>query len=235
MSAKHVVWGLCLVLLLGCAPAFAQSAKPKSHVDLGAFTKEVMQLKIDGDQSQMAVWAPTEFFVQADMSDGSDTLESAQHTFAFLQPYIIMIVQCSLQKDDGTDVYATEHDVRSRAALVLADGSQVLPLQTVPPTVAAVATVLKSAISQGGGEDDKSLYVLIFPATTKNGKPIVDTSKKDKLALELKSTDSYHLVDFVWRTPFDTTHPIANCPYCGGQLSAKWSFCPWCGKPIEQK
>lgn len=225
-------------MFLFAAPAIAQSGSRTPAVDLGAFTLELTQFKVEGPQTQMVIWAPTDFMVQADLASSKDSLQTAEDNSAFLNPYIMIAIERRVEKSDGSYVYATEHDIRINAAIVLSDGAQIAPLQTVPPEVAQVAADMKAGMVHSGGANNKYMYILVFPATTKDGKQIVDTSKRDNLTLLLRPTAAYSQETFVWHTPFDATHPMAVCPYCGEPVSAKWSYCPWCGKallPLEQK
>ncbi|MBI1903635.1 MAG: zinc ribbon domain-containing protein [Planctomycetia bacterium] len=216
-------------------PAAQEKPPEKSKVDLGAFTQEIMNLKMEGDKTQLALWFPHEFFIQAQLNDGNTTRGQAEQDLALLKPYHAVIVQCSIDKGNGKSDYAGQKDVAARAVLKLADGTEIAPVQNVPITVSLVVTAMKSFLSAEGDEGGANMHVLIFPAQTKEGKTIVDTAKKGKLTLVLKADKQFPETTFAWHTPFDATTPAAPCPKCKERVSAKWSFCPWCGAGLEKK
>ena len=89
--------------------------------------------------------------------------------------------------------------------------------------------------SAEGDAGSANMHVLVFPANGPDNKPIVEASKKDKLTLVLKADHQFKESTFVWRTPFDATTPAPPCPKCKEPLSAKWTFCPWCGAKVESR
>ena len=50
----------------------------------------------------------------------------------------------------------------------------------------------------------------------------------------LKADRKFNETIFTWHTPFDATTSVPPCPDCGESVSAKWSFCPWCGKKLSK-
>jgi hypothetical protein len=229
---------LAAVLVVGALvlPLLSEPKRPaKAKVDLGAFTREVMQIKLEGNQSQLAMWFPFEFFVEANLAEGGTTRDKVEKDLKFLKPYQTIIVQCSIENDDGEDSYASEKEVRARAVLKLADGTEIRPVKRAPPLVSATVAAMKKMMASEGDAGSANLHVLLFPAKTKDGKPVIDASKKGKLTLVLKGDKRFKETVLVWHTPFDSTNPIPPCPKCKGQLSAKWSFCPWCGQKIDPK
>lgn len=220
-------------LLMLSSQSAAQTPAQEKPADLGAFTKEIMALKIEGGQQHLVMWLPYEFFIAAGMSDGTVTRESIEREMGFLKSYITMFIMSSQEKADGTEVFATESEVRTRAAIKLADGTEVKPLMTVPPKVAAIVAVMKAFMAQQGGADRENMHVLVFPAATPQGKPVVDTARKDMLKLQLAADARFRAASFTWRTPFDALTSVPDCPRCKAGLSAKWSYCPFCGQKIS--
>ena len=210
------------------------TAAQEKPVDVGGFTKEIMAIKIEGGQQHLVMWLPFEFFLAAGMSDGSTPRESIERELGFLKSYITMFVMSSQEKPDGTEVFATEAEVRKRAAIRLANGAEVKPLATVPPKVAAIVAVMKTIMAQQGGADRENIHILVFPASTPQGKPVVDTAHKDVLTLQLAADARFRAASFSWRTPFDALTSVPDCPRCKAGLSAKWSYCPYCGQKLSQ-
>ena len=232
-SRKHLLLAATFAALMSLQQAAAQQPATKQAVDLGAFTKEIMALKIEGGQQHLVMWMPYDFFVAAGMSDGTVPRESIERELGFLKSYITMFVMSSFEKPDGTEVFASETEVRNRAALKLADGSELKALTTVPPKVGAIVSVMKAFMAQQGGADRENMHVLVFPAATPQGKTVVDTAQKDVLTLNLKPDTRFRAVTFTWRTPFDAMTSVPDCPRCKAGLSAKWSYCPYCGQKLS--
>jgi hypothetical protein len=212
---------------------FAQHAVAQERVtDIGSFAKEVMILKMDGGQTQLAMWMPFEFFVGAATVQSGKPRAEIENDVAFLKPYITIAIQSSVDQTDGSSVYATEADIRSRAVLRLDDGTEVAPLTTPPPMVSATLSALKAFIAADGGTGNANLHLLIFPNKSRTGKPVVQTTQKDKLTLALKADRKFKAVSFTWRTPFDAASRVPDCPKCKEAMSAKWSYCPYDGQKL---
>ena len=211
-----------------------QEAKQKSTVDLGAFVKEIMKLKFEGNRMELAMWCPFEFYVEASLAEGGQTRTAVERDIGFLKPYFTVIVQCSIDQPDGSSLYSSEKEVRTRAVLKLADGTEIHPLDKVPPAVSATVAAMKVIMASEGDPGGANMHVLVFPTKNKQGQSIVDTAQKDKLTLVLKANRKFNETIFTWHTPFDATTSVPPCPDCGESVSAKWSFCPWCGKKLSK-
>ncbi len=216
-------------------PCFHRNRPPDPKVDLGSFIKEIMILKMEGDQTQLALWFPFEFFLQANMAESGRTRAQAEKDIAFLQPYHVIAVQISLDQPDGSKVYTGEKSVRGRVSLKSDSGKAIKPLDRVPPLVSASVEAMKKLITAEGDAGSANIHVLVFPATTPDQKSVIDTSKKAKLSLVLKPEGPFALSEFVWHTPFDATTPVPPCSRCKEIVSSKWTFCPWCGMNLEKK
>ena len=112
-------------------------------------------------------------------------------------------------------------------------GAEIAPLDKTPPMLTAALAAMKSIITQQGGEDRAHTFFLIFPNKTRTGKAIVDERQKDKLTLFLKADKNFRATAFNWRTPFDAVASAPDCPKCKAGLSAKWTYCPYCGQKIS--
>ncbi len=211
-----------------------QQIEAKSTVDLGAFVKELMVMKMDGDQSQMAIWFPFEFFLESGLAENNKSRAEIERDLAFLKPFHTITIQCSMDQPDGSNLYASEKEVRSRAFLKLEDGTELHPLDKVPPMVSATVAAMKSLIEAEGDAGSANMHILIFPST-KDNKPVIDSSKKGKLTLVLRADKRFRPVTINWHTPFDSVNPNSFCPRCKESISAKWSYCPWCGASIDMK
>lgn len=232
---------LLLLLVALPTPLTAQQPTPAAHthnaaakaIDLGGFVKEMMVLKMDGETQHLALWFPFEFFVAAGMADGKNTRASVEDDMGFLKPYVTLAVQVNRDLPDGTSLYQTESEVRARAVLKLDDGTEIAPLARTPPMLTAALSAMKSVIAQQGGEDRANTFFMIFPNKTRTGKAVVDERQKDKLTLLLKADKNFRQAAFTWRTPFDAVASVPDCPKCKAGLSAKWTYCPYCGQKIS--
>lgn len=211
-----------------------QELSQSTAVDLGAFTKEIMIMDFRENQTHLAMWLPYEFFVAATLSQGKVSKAAAERDLEFLRPYITLAIQSSIEQPDGTSMYASEKEVRARAVLKLADGSQVSPLESVPPMVSATMSAMKALITSEGDAGSLNMHILVFPALTKQGQKVVDVARKDKLTLVLKAHTKFKETSFTWRTPFDALTTVPDCPRCKAGVSAKWTYCPYCGQKLSQ-
>ena len=188
-----------------------QGAAQKPPVDLGGFIKEVMVFKMEEGRSQLVIWLPYDFFAAASMAQSGKTAAAIDEEIGFLKPYITMAVQNSTERPDGGSTYLNESEVRARAVLKLADGSEIRPLTVVPPKVSATLGTLKTLVSAEGDAGSANIHILVFPKDTTRGTPIVDTMKKDALTLVLKSDGKFKETIFNWRTPFDAATKVPDC------------------------
>lgn len=226
------------VLLLIALPqdlSAQQSVTPHPPVDVGAFTKEIMVMDFRDAQIHLAMWLPYEFFVAATLNEGKTTRAEAERDLSFLKPYITMIVQSSFDQPDGSSVYASEKEIRARAVLRLADGTDALPLDKVPPLVSATLAAMKAVIGSDGGAGNANMHIIVFSGLTKTGEKVVDTSQRAKLTLVLKADARFKERSFTWRTPFDAVTAVPDCPRCKAGVSAKWSYCPYCGQKLPHE
>ncbi|HEX8129187.1 MAG TPA: zinc ribbon domain-containing protein [Pyrinomonadaceae bacterium] len=213
-------------------PAHTHNAASKA-ADIGSFVKEIMALEIEGETQHTAVWFPFEFFVAAGMADGKEMRAAVERNMSLLKPYLIIAVQVNRDLPGGTTLYQTESEVRSRSAIKLDDGTEIAPLTKVPPMVTAALVQMKSIFSQRGGESQANTFFMLFPNKTGTGKLVVDERQRDKLTLLLKASRNFPQTTFTWRTPFDAVTGVPDCPKCKAGLSAKWTYCPYCGQKIS--
>ncbi|HEX5706515.1 MAG TPA: zinc ribbon domain-containing protein [Pyrinomonadaceae bacterium] len=235
--AAPLVVALMLIPMVGTYAQQASTPPPPPpqaapRVDLGAFTKEVMGFHFEGDQTHLAIWFPYEFFVAVALSDGTGDRASMEREMGFMRDYIPLVIQSEFEQPDGTKVFATEAELRSRAVLKLADGSEVAALTSVPPKISALLAVMRNVIQDDGGQLSRNMHVLVFPSSTRAGRKIVETSQKDILTLVLKPGGRFKEASFNWRTPFDALTRPADCPRCRAGVSAKWTYCPFCGQKL---
>jgi len=182
-----------------------REAKQKSTVDLSAFVKEIMKLKMEGNRIELAMWLPFKFYVEANLAEGGQTRTAVESDIGFLKPYLTLIVQCSIAQPDGSSLYSSEKEVRARAVLKLADGTEIRPLDKVPPMVSSTAATMKVMMASEGDPGGANMHVLVFPTKNEQGQSIVDTAQKDKLMLVLKADRKFNETIFTWHTPFDAT------------------------------
>jgi hypothetical protein len=226
---------LCLAAgLLLCASGFSQEKpiRPPS-IDVGAFAKEMMKLKIEGDQTQMGLWFPDEYFIQVGIQEGRSR-ERAEKQASFLAPYLTFAVVRSIARKDGPAEYRSEDELRAKVVLQLADGREIAPLKELPPRVSEEIALIKEGMAANGGASMEHASILLFPSRTPDGRSIIDISKRQKLTLVLKADQPFRDTPLVWYTPFDALAPANPCPKCREPLSAKWSYCPWCGAALSE-
>jgi hypothetical protein len=222
---------VALSAALQAAPHARQETQ-KAHPDLGAFTKEIMAASFEGGQRHLAIWMPYEFFLAASTLDNMHSRQEVERDMGFLRDYIVILISASTPRPDGTDTYATEADIRRRAALKLADGAEVMPLASVPPKVAVIVAAMKTFMASQGGADRENMQVVVFPVRLSPGKSVIDTTRKDSVTLLLRADARFGERSFTWRTPFDAMTAVPPCPKCKAAMSAKWTYCPYDGTKL---
>ena len=238
MRAALVLAALALLPLAAAAQEPVERTRAvrlqKPAVDVGGFVKEIMALRLEGGQQHLAMWLPFEFFVAAGAAEGATPREVIERELAFLKSYNTLFFVASVERPDGTSVYASEAEVRKRAGLRLADGTELRPLDVVPPKLSAVVAAMKAIMAQQGGAGRENVHIIVFPAAPAAGKSVVDVTRKDSLTLVLKADARFREVVFNWRTPFDALTAVPDCPRCKAGVSAKWTYCPYCGQKLSQ-
>jgi hypothetical protein len=228
--AGVALWQLSAVGQQDTPPA-KQAGKPAA-VDIGQWvSKELMSMRMEGDQMELALWFPFEFFIESNREPGVDRA-AIEKELAVLKPYIIVITQSGYDRPDGLTDYMPEPQARARATLVGNDGEKVRPLEKVPPMVAAMANAMKTMMAAEGDAGSRNLHVMFFANKTAEGKLLIDPAKRQKLTLVMVARGRFKAVSHVWRTPFDALNRAPDCGKCGEPVSAKWLFCPWCGNRL---
>ncbi len=193
----------------------------KRNVSLNEFLKELSVVNVKGNQAQDAVWIPLEFYSRLLGSDAK-----VRRDFSALNPYLIFMVRCH----DG-NTYASWSQIQKRAVLQGVSSAPVKPLALVPAKISPMLEAIKTAIS-GNDRFVADSHFLVFDINDPNGKPLVDTTIKDRIVLTLEAANSFNKAQFIWHTPFDALIDAGNCPKCGDKVKPYWRLCPWCGNKL---
>jgi hypothetical protein len=159
---------------------------------------------------------------------GSDA--KIRKDFSALKPYLIFMVQCA-DANSGRKTYASWSQIQDRALLKGDSSAPVKPLTLVPANINPMLEAIKTAVA-GDDASITDMHIIVFDINDPNGKPLVDTTVKDKLILTLESSDSFGKAQFIWHTPFDAIIDAGNCPKCGDKIKPYWRLCPWCGNKL---
>jgi len=197
----------------------------KHNVDLGEFIKEITVINVKDNQTQSAIWLPFEFNAGV---IGGDV--KTQTDISSLKSYLIFMVQCSIDRG-GRQTYASWSQIQNRAFLKGSSSARLEPLAMVPVELSQKLEAIRTAMTDN--EDSAvNMHMLIFDFNDPNGKALVDTTKRDKLALTLEASGSFSRAEFTWHTPFDAVTDAGSCLKCGEKIKAMWHYCPWCGNKL---
>jgi hypothetical protein len=233
----HRSYGIALVgflaLGLGTSASHAQDKKPpRPKGDVNNLMKELMSLKLEDDAQSFALWMPFESFVEIAIQPDGTNRDAVEEEIDYLKKYQVMVIGSYLDEKDGTRVYATQKELERLATLKLATGEEFPLAPTVPPKVVALSEQFKRTFSANQGEFGMNMHVLIFSAVAKDGKTVLTANRRNTLILSFREGGRFQAARHEWRTPFDALEPTPPCARCDQPLSAKWSFCPWCGAKI---
>jgi hypothetical protein len=218
----------CAALAFVVAP-IARAEEPK--VNVGAMVTDMMKMQLNGNQQQLVMWMPFEFFVACGTAQG-DSWDAASKAMEGFKPYHVVCVMREVTNADGTSTYATAEQVSESVVLKGPNGEEVKPVTNVPPKVASMAAVMRQAMSQQGGAQAENMRLLFFPRQIE-GKEFGSAEEKGKFTIELKAIDKFDASTVTYHTPFDALKPQHECPKCKEMVSAKWNFCPFCGAKQE--
>jgi hypothetical protein len=225
-----------IAILYWCLPIAHCQQKPVTAlpqaIDLGLFTKEISCYKIDGRELDIAIWMPSDFFVEATRQRYKIERRDAQKIMTYMKPYHVIFVQRQIEDIGGNKTYANDGEVRSIAYLQLTDGTKIRPCENIPPNVSVMMTATMSALASDGAT--ANMRGLLFPAKV-SGQSLIDTTQRSKLTLILGANGGFHQQTVVWHTPFDAISPAPPCIHCGESVTSKWIYCPWCGNQLVQK
>ena len=230
-SFKILVLLGIILSIAGIAAVSAQSWQKRDRVDLGAFIKEIVSIKVSDSQTQSAIWLPFEFYIEANQIQGKSR-EQIEKELAPLKPYLICMVQCSVENPDSSVVYESLQQLCSRAVVKDKNGSETRPLIDIPKQLSTRLEAIKSLMSQDPAQSAANMHILVFPFNNADGTAIVNTNTRDKLTLVLNDGGLFKKTVFKWRTPFDALTRDVTCSNCGENLSAKCCYCPWCGNKL---
>jgi len=205
-----------ILVLLALSMLFCSGWSAKRNVNLNDFLKE-LSITNTKEQMQSAIWLPLEFYSRLLSSDAK-----MRKDFAALERYHIFLVRCY----DGNE-YASWSKIQSRAALQGAASAPVKPLTLVPAKIKPMLDAIKSAVADESVS--LNMHFIVFDSNDSDGKPVVETTIKDRIVLTLEKSGSYAKTQFIWHTPFESLIDAGNCPKCGDKIKPYWKLCPWCG------
>jgi hypothetical protein len=207
---------------------FSAGWSAKRNVNLDDFLKELTVVNIKGSQTQSVIWLPFEFDVRILGAD----VKAHKNVFV-LKSYLIFMVQCA-DANSGSKTYASWSQIQNRASLKGFSSAPVKPLTLVPANINPMLEAIKTAIAANDASV-ADMHIIVFDikdTNDPNGRPIVDTTIKDKLTLTLEAADSFGKAQFIWHSPFDALIDAGICPKCGDKIKPYWRLCPWCGSKL---
>jgi hypothetical protein len=236
-SACGVTTAACLLLFawISLAAAEEKSKPMRPQADASTLIRELGAVKLIGDDQVVAFWVPFEFFVEVSLKpDGSDRAD-AERGLDFMKKYQIVVAGIGTHDKSGGVQYVSEKDIRRTVSLKLASGAEFPLIDDVPERVANAVAIFRALFAKNMGEFGNNLQVLVFSSTAKDGKTVLTVSGQKTVVVQFKDIKGMKPIRLEWKTPLDSLNPIPPCARCKESLSAKWSYCPWCGAKIPRK
>ncbi len=236
---KHLqkLIGMAAIGLAICSVSgFARNKQTKpaeNKVNVGAMVTEIMKMHMgeDADNTMsFAMWLPKEFFVESAISSGQ-TREQAEAGLSIFEGYTLLVAG-QQRGDTFGDKETTTKEIVGRSVLVTEDGTELKPVDAPPRELVRIANLMKMSMKTQGPFAE-AMQVMVFPDSV-DGKPVVDMNNRDKLTLKVSEGNGWSGFDATWRTPFDALTPSTPCVKCSEPVSAKFSYCPYCGTKSEK-
>lgn len=225
---------LCLgPALLAQAPASSAPAAAAPRMDVGKALMEAMRIKLDmkTNTNTLSLWMSPSllealmgaYLEQNGTGSKADIKEMAED----IRRYQVFMVQREYMDGLGDKRVQTAAEMRATAQLEGAEGSSVLPLESLPPKTRDFIGNLKHGMETGGSGQHYEL--LIFPAEDAKHHAIEWPSKPGRVILHLGAAKYLDAVDLTWHYPLDALSAPKTCAKCHETLSASWTFCAYCG------
>ncbi len=215
----HMKKLLTATLLMLCLVT-ARAQKVSSDVTFGEALKEMMQIKYDGNQTQLLLWLPQEFWdvmVNSDPSFSQSVANLIKETF---KDYTLMMVKSSMDVN-GNDVYPSYAEVKKNLVIVDGANKHLVPLEDneLSETMRLFKKQLEPVLSNlMSGKDGNGghIYFYFFRAGVNTN---VATQKGSFKVILNKSI-------FEWNLPIGLLSPPKFCPTDHAKMHGDWSYCP---------
>src|SRR5258708_33582373 len=97
-SVRRSAWvamAACALLIIGLAGAggAAEKSSAEPKVNVGSMVAEIMKLQLTGNQQQLVMWMPFEFFVACGKSQGDTWENSAKELAAFKEYHVVCVMR----------------------------------------------------------------------------------------------------------------------------------------------
>lgn len=187
------------------------------------FLKDCFIVNVSDGQHQYAAWLPLQTFVRMYAAGGGDTAQ-LEPKVKDLKSYLMFVVENRTYDQFKNPISESAESLRARIKLRFPDGTEVRAVDKTPDGMPTNAPTFGNLGRRG--------QLLIFPS---EGHIDLDAenASKSKIQLILDGNDAFKASSFTWHLPLELSGTTKQCSKCHNELSAKWSFCPWCG--IKQK
>jgi hypothetical protein len=159
---------------------------PRPKADINNLMKELLNTKIEQNQTDIALWMPWEAFVEIRTQPDGHDREAIGREFEMLKSYMIIIVLSYVDRDEGSRIYANKLDFKETATLRLSTGAEFPLAVGVPPDVLAIGQAFQQFGAINRGENGKNTQVLLFSSTSRDGKNVLDPRRRNALILDYK-------------------------------------------------
>ena len=220
---------MCMSLVV--VALLAGSAGHAADIDLTALTLETQKMSQNSDEMTMVWWIPDEFWKVSFAQTPGMTPAQIEEFLTVVRPYTMVAVVDGSVGVFGGVTYKSEDWVRTNTRLIDAKGTSYAPKteDEVDADTKNMLQMIKPIMVNMLGSMGENMHFLLFPAKTSTGTQIADAANKGEFMLKLGTKE------FKWRLPLDALLPVKVCGCCKQECKGSWSFCPWCGKSLDQK
>jgi hypothetical protein len=214
-------------------PATTQLDSLLETVELTTFIEQTQLKKAGKGDIKLMWWVPYQYWKVAGRNSTPMQKELLDEWSQKFKKYILIaVVDAKISKYTGVFSYKEKEAISDSIFIRLDDGKKLFPLSEnkIDADIKDLLDMLPSLLGSSMGELGRNFHFFIFNNEDQQKNLLVDVDKKMKVEVTWDAANP-----FIMRLPLDLAVPPKFCPVDREQLSGKYEFCPYHGKPLTKK
>ena len=211
-----------------------KTCQAKEDYDLIGFMNECQQMSTDPGIIAIVQWIPDEWW-QLTLERAEVPEERIREVLELFEPYTAFIVIHGKISSLGIPSFSSEANIRQHLFLVDETEEFYRPIEdeNISSGVRNAIIMIKPIFSNMLGRMGENMNFFFFTSTTKKGGKICQAKKRGSFAICFKDVPDIDDQVFKWTLPLNSLVPFTRCPKCAKEVKGAWSYCPWCGTPLD--